>query len=77
MRLTKLMLSFVLSLGLASTVFAADTQPFAELGASWTDPDLLEESRHVSGLVRGGIEMTYWAAFEVEAILGLDKAEEV
>lgn len=66
-----------LTLSLSSAAFAGDTKPYVEIGASWTDPDLLEDSQHLSGLVRGGIEVTPWAAFEVEGLLGLTKAEEI
>lgn len=67
---------FALGLSLSSIAFASDTKPYVEIGPSWTDSGTLTDSTHVSGVVRAGIEVTPWAAFEVEGILGFGNGQE-
>lgn len=60
----------------ASVAIASDTQIYAELGAASSEAVNLEESTHISGIVRAGLELKSWAALEVEGILGLGKGSE-
>jgi len=63
------------SLVVSSTALAADPKPYIEIGATLSDPGVSDESLHVSGLARAGVEVTSWAAFEVEGLIGLEDAE--
>lgn len=59
----------------SSTAMAADPKPYIEIGAALTDPGVSDESLHISGIARAGVEVTSWAAFEVEGLIGLEDAE--
>lgn len=79
MRLSKpfsILTGVTLSLSLSAATFASDVKPYVELGPSWTDSGTLSDSTHVSGVVRAGVELKPWAAFEVEGILGLGEGSE-
>ena len=65
----------VSSLLWSATALAQDSKPYVEVGLGYTDADFIENSDHLSGIIRGGYEMAPWAAIEAEAILGLDKGE--
>ena len=59
------------SLCLSSAAFAADPQVYVEIGPALTDAGFTDGDTHISGLARAGVEVTSWAAFEVEGVLGL------
>lgn len=70
-------LSVFLCLGMISSAapcFAGDIKPYAEIGLANSD-DQFGGRDHISGLIRGGVELTSWLAIEGEAIIGLDDSE--
>ena len=69
--------SLAINLCLSSAAFAADAKPYIEVGPAWTDAEVSNDSLHLSGLVRAGVEVTSWAAFEIEGIWGLDTVKDV
>ena len=59
----------------SSTAMAADPKPYIEIGAALSDGGFSDEALHVSGIARAGVEVTSWAAFEVEGLIGLEDSE--
>lgn len=59
----------------SSTAMAADPKPYIEIGAALSDGGFNDEALHVSGIARAGVEVTSWAAFEVEGLIGLEDSE--
>jgi len=72
---TSYVITLLSTLGVSSTAMAADPKPYIEIGAALSDPGVSDESLHISGIARAGVEVTSWAAFEVEGLIGLEDAE--
>lgn len=59
----------------SSTAMAAEPKPYIEIGAALSDGGFNDEALHISGIARAGVEVTSWAAFEVEGLIGLEDSE--